>query len=60
MTKNDKNCHQDKGQVCNTTDNYSWCNIVNNTKSCFSQDGKNCFNLNQGFCLTFDGNLCNN
>ena len=45
----------DSGSLCNYTGNGSaWCNIYNNTNSCPTQNGINCYSPWVGLYMTYD------
>lgn len=46
ISANNKTCYQDIGSLCNNTNMLNWCNILNTTNNCYSQDGLSCYNFN--------------
>ena len=49
------NCVIDNGTLCNFTGSQPWCNILNNTNNCPTQDGQSCYNTFVGLYITYDG-----
>ena len=57
ISGDNQKCYNDLGSLCNFTGNGSaWCNIYNNTNSCPTRDGTNCYNTWVGLYMTYDGN----
>ena len=41
--------------MCNYTGSQDWCNILNSTNSCPTEDGKSCYEILSGLYITYDG-----